>query len=81
MQKTSYSRETVTTGAIFIVRQFQEKYLARNIELWMAFVDLEKAFHRVPREFVWKDNAISRSGMTWNSVSDKGHAIWMLQRK
>ena len=37
-----------TTDAIFIVRQLQEKYLARNKKLWMAFVDLEKAFDRVP---------------------------------
>ena len=42
-----------TTAAIFIVRQLQEKYLARNKELWMAFVDLEKAIDRVPREVVW----------------------------
>ena len=42
-----------TTDAIFIVRQLQEKYLARNKELWLAFVDLEKAFDRVPREVVW----------------------------
>ena len=31
-----------TTDAIFIVRQLQEEYLARNKELWMAFVDLER---------------------------------------
>ena len=42
-----------TTDAIFIVRQLQEKYLARNKELWMAFVDLEKVFDRVPQEVVW----------------------------
>ena len=41
-----------TTDAIFIVRQLQEKYLARNKELWMAFVDLKKAFDRVPSGWV-----------------------------
>ena len=50
-----------TTDAIFIVRQVQEKFLAKGKELWMAFVDLEKAFDRVPREVLWW--ALRRAGV------------------
>ena len=39
-----------TTDAIFIVRQLQEKYIAAKKQLYLAFVDLEKAFNRVPRK-------------------------------
>ena len=42
-----------TTDAIFVVRQLQEKYLAANKRLYMAFVDLEKAFDQVPRKVIW----------------------------
>lgn len=41
-----------TTDAIFLVRQLQEKYRAKKRELYYVFVDLEKAFDRVPREVV-----------------------------
>ena len=41
-----------TTDAIFIVRQVQEKFRAKDRRLYYAFVDLEKAFDRVPREVV-----------------------------
>ena len=33
-----------TTDAIFVVKQLQEKYLAANKRLYMAFVDFEKVF-------------------------------------
>ena len=41
-----------TTDAIFIARQVQENHLAKRKDLYLAFVDLEKAFDRVPREVV-----------------------------
>ena len=42
-----------TTDAIFVVRQLQEKYLATSKRLYMAFVDMEKVFDRVPRKVIW----------------------------
>ena len=42
-----------TTEAIFIIRQFQEKYLAATKPLYIAFVNLEKVFDRVPRKVLW----------------------------
>ena len=48
-----------TTDAIFIIRQLQEKFLSRkdlndkNLTLFFAFVDLEKAFDRVLRKVLW----------------------------
>ena len=41
------------TDAIFVVRQLQEKYLAANKRLYMAFVDLERAFDRAPQRVIW----------------------------
>ena len=34
-------------------KHITEKYIAKNKKLYFAFVDLEKAFDRVPREVVW----------------------------
>ena len=42
-----------TTDAIFVVRQLQEKYLAASKRLYLASVDLEKAFDRVPWKVIW----------------------------
>ena len=41
-----------TVNTIFMVRQLQEKFLEKRKDLFFAFVDLEKAFDRVPREVV-----------------------------
>ena len=42
-----------TTDAIFILQQMQEKFLNKNKRPFFAFVDLEKAFDRVPRDVIW----------------------------
>ena len=41
-----------TTDATFIVGQIQEKFSAKDKRRYYAFVDLEKAFDRVPMEVV-----------------------------
>ena len=56
-----------TTNEIFIVRQLQEKYLEKKKELWMAFIDLEKAFDRIPREVIWW--ALRESGAEVGMIS------------
>src|SRR5271163_1044603 len=44
--------EKGTIDGIFVVRQMEEKHKAKSVKLYYAFVDLEKAFDRVPREVV-----------------------------
>jgi len=41
-----------TTIAIFTVQQIQEKFRVKGKKLYFAFVDLQKAFDRVPTEVI-----------------------------
>ena len=42
-----------TTDMIFTVRQVQEKCVEQNVDLYVTFVDLTKAFDTVNREALW----------------------------
>ena len=45
--------ERGATGAIFITRLLQVKFLDINNNLCFALIDLEKTFNRVPLEVLW----------------------------
>ena len=50
-----------TTAAIFILRLLQEKYLKNDKEIYLVFVDLEKAFDRMPRVLI--ESSLRRKGV------------------
>ena len=56
-----FRKERSTTDMIFVARQIQEKCHEQNRELYIAFVDLAKAFDTVNRELLW--NVLSKFGV------------------
>ena len=50
IDKKQFGFQPGKSTAICVLRQLQEKFRAKKKELYLVFVDLEKAFGRVPRE-------------------------------
>lgn len=48
----AYRRGKSCTDAIFVIRRLQENYMEKNKKLFHIFVDLQKAFDRIPREVI-----------------------------
>ena len=49
-----FRKDRGTTNMIFTTRQLQEKCQEQNVDLYMTFVELTKAFDTVSRDGLWK---------------------------
>ncbi|VDP14986.1 unnamed protein product [Heligmosomoides polygyrus] len=65
--------ERSTTDAIFIARQVMEKYREKRKPCYLAFLDLEKAYDRLPRSHLGHKGHVRglESGGTNSTQNDK----------
>ncbi len=50
-----FRKSRSTTDMVFVLRQLMEKSREQNKDLYVAFIDLSKAFDTINRELLWKN--------------------------
>nr|GEW72373.1 hypothetical protein [Tanacetum cinerariifolium] len=54
LQKIGELRQCSSIEAIHLIKSLMEKFKERQKDLYLAFIDLEKACDSVPRDLIWK---------------------------
>ena len=67
-----FRKDRGTTDMIFVARQLLEKSREQNQDLFIAFVDLAKAFDTINREMLWK--VMVKCGCPQNSWLSSRHS-------
>ena len=66
-----------TTDAIFMARQIQENFRVKSKKLYFGFVDLEKAFDRVPREVIsWTMRKLGVDVYVYRCKNSRQNSLW-----